>query len=71
MNALGGGLRIAWALEEAQLVLFPPHLGYRTPRSFRPPTHSFSRVTLWLSTILFDGGTCGSIVDRQSGYVSH
>ena len=46
MNALGGGLRIAWALEEAQLVLFPSHLGYRTSRSFRPPTHSFSRVTL-------------------------
>ena len=35
MNALGGGLRIAWALEEAQLVLFPSHLGYRTSRSFR------------------------------------
>ena len=24
MNALGGGLRVAWALEEAQLGLFHP-----------------------------------------------
>ena len=76
MNALGGGLRVAWALKEAQFVLFPSHPGYRTLVLFaHPPTPCSTRCTrvanhlvmMMARVVLFLKGNLGICLTRDGG----